>query len=232
MAAMAGHIFPPGINRRNQNMRSHAEEFVAMHLDFFAARYKTMSTVSDEASELITHGADASALAVIMARACAEGAGRDPDDPVAVIDQLLLLIECATKPAHAAFREGAKQMIKLIISQKRGRSSMPSDDFKPHLIGFLTQRARGLNKEDILRGVSWEDEQDQRHYFRLRDLQKYLDYFRMHLSQSDITSRIVALHASADPAFEPHMIMRIKRSNVHVWWVPSSVVPNYGDLPV
>jgi hypothetical protein len=101
--------------------KHHAEEFVAMHLDFYAARLKTMTNLNDEASELIRQGVDAEVLAVTTAQACARGASRDPDDAVAVIEHLILLIECATKPAHAAFREAAKRMIKVIVWQEENK---------------------------------------------------------------------------------------------------------------
>jgi hypothetical protein len=100
-------------------MKGYAEQFVAIELDFIAARHKTLSIITDEASELIAQGADASVLAVALAQACAEGAGRDPADAVALIEQLLLIVECATKPAHVMFREAAKQMIKTIIVQEK-----------------------------------------------------------------------------------------------------------------
>lgn len=102
---------------------------------------------------------------------------------------------------------------------------------------FLTNRARGTKREDLLRGVPWEDEDSQRHYFRLADLHKFLEREGLKLNRSEITHNIKRMHNSInpktglveidrtkDPEFYPKVAMRVKDRHVNAWWVPSNTI--------
>jgi hypothetical protein len=97
---------------------------------------------------------------------------------------------------------------------------------------FLTSRSRGKLKEDLLRGVPWEDEDSNRHYFSLTTLKKFLDNEGLKgkdgkpMSHFEITHRIKKLHGEAgkDETFKPHVVWTIKGKFKNYWWVPSSAI--------
>lgn len=89
---------------------------------------------------------------------------------------------------------------------------------------FLTNRARGQVKEDLLSGRPWEDEADHRHYFRLQDLQKFLRREdERGLTRGQITQKIRDM-GGADRG------LRVKEKFVNCWWVPSSAVTPTPEL--
>lgn len=115
--------------------------------------------------------------------------------------------------------------------------------FRELMETFLTNRTRGLTKEDLLRGASWEDEDGGRFYFRLADLNKFMEREGIKLSRSELTSLIKRMHNTFDDEgelvgenmankvdFNPHVGMRIKTNYVNTWWVPSSVVQRAPEL--
>ena len=90
--------------------------------------------------------------------------------------------------------------------------------FSELLSEFLTNRAKGLTKDDILSGRPWEDVDAERHYFRLSDFQKFLRREDMkELNRTQITLRIRKLEGA------DHQ-MTIKGRNVSCWFLPSMMV--------
>lgn len=91
--------------------------------------------------------------------------------------------------------------------------------FNELLEEFCTHRHKGTRKEDILLGKPWESEERKRHYFRLRDLQKFLEManFKAY-NRGKITQRIEAIGGGKD-------FFNIEGSGVNVWYVPSVFVP-------
>lgn len=88
--------------------------------------------------------------------------------------------------------------------------------FRELLATYLTNRQRGKEREDLLTGRPWEDEEHGRHYFRLSEFQRFLGREGMKkLSEhrSMITSRVVKLGGGNYP-------MTIKGRNRSFWWVP------------
>lgn len=101
--------------------------------------------------------------------------------------------------------------------------------FRELLEEFLTNRQRGEQREDILSGRPWEDEEAGLHYFRLRDLQAFLEREGLKgLARTRITRRIEALGGG-------HYQFNIKGRFTNVWYVPTSVaqeVPEVNPPPV
>ena len=89
--------------------------------------------------------------------------------------------------------------------------------FLEHLEAFLTDRNRGQTMDDLLRGAPYENEEEGRHYFRLRDLQRFLERENFKVGRSDITRRIEQL--GGDKEFR-----QVKGHGTNMWWVPSVVI--------
>ena len=99
---------------------------------------------------------------------------------------------------------------------------------------FLTNRQRGQHVEDILMGRPWEDQEAGRHYFQIKDLDKFMrregekNYTRGHM-----TTAIKKLGGDAH-------FMNIKGAGRNCWWVPSALfrpapvvsAPNIEGAPV
>ena len=91
--------------------------------------------------------------------------------------------------------------------------------FHEMLEEFLTNRTKGTRKEDILRGAPWEDEEAGRHYFRLRDLEKFLNRQGMKMGRNEIFWRL------RDDFGGGKKQMNIKgMANVNAWWVMSKYI--------
>lgn len=88
------------------------------------------------------------------------------------------------------------------------------------LTSFLTDRARGKQKEDLITGRPWEDEEHGRHYFQLTSLQKFLEregLKSLSLHRGQITTRIEKMGGG-------HQGMNIKGRFRNFWWVPIEVI--------
>jgi hypothetical protein len=101
------------------------------------------------------------------------------------------------------------------------------DRFHEMLEEFVTNRARAISKEDILAGRPWENEEDGRHYFRLKDLDKHLKRESVRdMSRSECCAWIRAFGGGERPT-------SIKGKTYRLWFVPCSAVdkPQVLDLP-
>jgi hypothetical protein len=137
-----------------------------------------------------------------------------------------------TNQMYAALRQAdwqqalieAMRDLNLIEAPKEvGRAGM----FQEQLEEFLTNRQRGAEREDILRGRPWEDEKEGKHYFQLGHLQKHLNREGdRDITRPQITERIKALGGG-------HKALNIKKKFRNVWWVPSSLFEQVeaGDVP-
>ena len=91
--------------------------------------------------------------------------------------------------------------------------------FNELLDEFLNDSHIGEKKEDILIKMPWlddtaEDPKEHRYYFRLKDLQKFLNDANFKLyTRGQLTSRLKALHGG-DAAFN------LNKKFTRVWWVP------------
>jgi hypothetical protein len=89
---------------------------------------------------------------------------------------------------------------------------------------FCTNRQRGRNREDLLLGRAWENEDEGRHYFRLKGLQDFLtskgikEYTRPQLMQfiKSFGGECTEIKAGG--------------RGVVVWWVPGSLFVNREPL--
>jgi hypothetical protein len=98
-------------------------------------------------------------------------------------------------------------------------------EFREQLSEFLTNRSRGERREDVVLGRPWQDPEDGRHYFRLRDLTKFLGREVKATvgkkSRSWITDQLEKLGGG-------HRQFKVQHKNIQVWWVPREA----GEEPV
>lgn len=94
---------------------------------------------------------------------------------------------------------------------------------------FLTNRMRGKTKEDILRGAPWEDEETGRHYFQLRDLEKFLQREGFKYDNNERARLKIRL---VDKLKGGHHDMMIKGKHRYVWWVSTSAVTEAPELDI
>jgi hypothetical protein len=91
--------------------------------------------------------------------------------------------------------------------------------FFEYLEDFVMNRHKGEQKEDILLGRPWEDQEGKRHYFRLKDLMKFLEIagFKIY-NRGQVTSRLRMI--KGDKHF-----FSIQGKGVNVWYIPSTFTP-------
>jgi hypothetical protein len=91
--------------------------------------------------------------------------------------------------------------------------------FHEMLEEFLTNRTRGVRREDLLRGAPWENEEKGRHYFRLRDLQNFLNRQGSKMGRPEITTRLREDYQGETEQF------KVKGNiNIMAWWIKSSSI--------
>lgn len=91
---------------------------------------------------------------------------------------------------------------------------------------FCTNRQRGSRREDLMVGKPWEDEETGRHYFRLRDLQRYLERENFKtLTRGALGELIKKMGGEAQQ-------MSIRGHNRHVWSVPVAALQTTPEVPV
>jgi hypothetical protein len=90
--------------------------------------------------------------------------------------------------------------------------------FREELEEFLYNRQRGRRREDLHSGRPWEDTVEQKHYFRLRDLQERLGRNPniKGLTRGQIATRIRDLGGG-------HSFFNIGGKGVNCHWVPSKI---------
>lgn len=91
--------------------------------------------------------------------------------------------------------------------------------FEELLEDFVLNKHRGETREDLLVGRPFEDTDEKRHYFRLKDLMRFLELagFKVY-NRAQVTTRLKALNG--DRGF-----FNLKGKGVNVWWIPSVFVP-------
>jgi hypothetical protein len=81
---------------------------------------------------------------------------------------------------------------------------------------FCTDRFAAQDKDEILLGKPWLDEDTGRHYFRLVDLTQHLEKNKFReLTRTQIISRIREMGGM-------HSFFNVKGRGINVWWVPQS----------
>jgi hypothetical protein len=116
--------------------------------------------------------------------------------------------------------------------QPAGLDTTREGMFREHLEDFLTDRSRGREREDILSGRPWEDEDKQRYEFRVRDVHAFLTREGMRDATRHECEQWIKNLGGGRVSESP---TTIKGKGVRLWFVPSSVVkcsppvsdPNY-----
>jgi hypothetical protein len=99
----------------------------------------------------------------------------------------------------------------------------PGGRFHEMIEDFLTNRARGIVKTDILAGRPWEDETERRHYFRIRDLEKFMEREGRRVTRGDLASKIRDMQGGSRQ-------LSIKGRSTKVWWVPCDSIQSIVEL--
>lgn len=91
--------------------------------------------------------------------------------------------------------------------------------FQEMLVEFLTNRSRGERFEDLWSGRPWENVEEGRHYFQLRNFEKFLaqEKFEPKLTRPQIGQRIRKLGG------DDHYFNQTK-PGLRTFWVPSEIV--------
>ena len=94
-------------------------------------------------------------------------------------------------------------------------------EFEDLLHSFCSERARGVEREDILQGVAvW---MDGRVYFQVKDIKKHLSVNDFnHYSSAKITLRLQNIEADK-------MFWRVKGKGLHVWSLPQQYFEGDGE---
>jgi hypothetical protein len=96
--------------------------------------------------------------------------------------------------------------------------------FRELLEEFCTNRQRGERVEDILSGRPWQSPDNERHYFRLRDLQAFLHREGLRdMQRVRVAQRLKELGGGDE-------LMEIKGRKTRTWWVPDSVLEFMPEL--
>lgn len=92
-----------------------------------------------------------------------------------------------------------------------------SGQFMEHLESFCTDRQQAQTREEIILGKPWRDEESHRIYFRIRDVQEYLDKVKFRgLTRSQMSSRIKERGGGTH-------FMNIKGRGVNLFFMPDDV---------
>ncbi len=105
-----------------------------------------------------------------------------------------------------------------VIKIETPPDSAPGGAFREELEEFLTNRQRGTRREDLHSGRPWEDVEEKRHYFRLKDLLVRLDRIQSLrvLNRGQVVTRIKDLGGG-------HHYFMINGKGVNCHWVPSTL---------
>jgi hypothetical protein len=97
-------------------------------------------------------------------------------------------------------------------------------EFLELLESFLTDRTRGLRREDLLLGHPWEDDETQRHYFRLQDLQRHRKREgAVGMTRAEVGKQIRRLGGDS-------WTINVKGHATYCWFVPSTAVRHMPEV--
>lgn len=100
--------------------------------------------------------------------------------------------------------------------------------FYERLEEFLTGRQKADTVEDLFTGRPWQDDERGRHYFRLRDLERYLKREDVRDVRGGALGRNKLARLLSNIGGECEL-MRIKHRGLRVWWVPTHVIGRSHD---
>lgn len=89
---------------------------------------------------------------------------------------------------------------------------------------FVTDKHKAENKEEILLGKPWLDEDNNRYYFRMQDLIKFLDSegFKVY-NRAQVSVRINEMKGGKH-------FFNIKEKGTNTWWVPAEIFKSTPEL--
>lgn len=101
--------------------------------------------------------------------------------------------------------------------------------FFEHIETFCTDRQQAMTKEELVLGKAWHDDETGRVYFRIRDIQEYLEKVKFRgMTRTQMTNRIRELKGG------PHFF-NVKGKGVNVFWLPAElfeIQTEAHDLPI
>lgn len=109
----------------------------------------------------------------------------------------------------------------MLVVEDAAEDTTRAGAFAEHLEDFLTNRARGERREDTFAGRPWENQEKQRHEFRMRDLHRHVTQDGMRdATRHECEQWIKALgggRVSSTPT-------TVAGKGVRLWFVPSGAV--------
>jgi hypothetical protein len=96
--------------------------------------------------------------------------------------------------------------------------------FQELLEEFCTNRRRGIQREDLLTGRPWHDEEGGRYWFRMVNFEAFWERQKVRdLSRAKVGEYVKALGGG-------HKQLRVKMKCIQTWWVPSSALELTPDV--
>lgn len=130
----------------------------------------------------------------------------------AALEQLRVLLPLYKQDAWLAKMQSSLETATVIEAP---REVSTDGAFFNHLEQFCTDRFAARERDEITLGKPWHDEDRQRYYFRLQDIEAHLEQRRFReLTRQQITSRIREMGGE-------HDFFNLRGKGVNVWWIPA-----------
>lgn len=153
-------------------------------------------------------------------------------DPRDIVEYRRFVIQCFKQlnmvfplVKQAIWQNTLREVMPRMTEKQADEDTTREGHFKELLETFLTNRMRGKVREDLLRGVPWEDEENRRRYFTMAALATFLERGMRKVDRKEIAAWIRALGG------EPQNLT-IKNRRTRCWWVPSDAVEEAPELDV
>lgn len=138
------------------------------------------------------------------------------------IAQLNMFFRPVKNPQNK-WQEALKNASHLMTEEQAPEDTTPRGRFVELLETYLTNRQRGLRKEDLLSGRPWENEDEGRHVFTMKGLTKFLNREKADMKPRDRVRWIKELGGDEQET-------TIKGKSMRLWWVPSAAVQKTPEL--
>lgn len=152
-------------------------------------------------------------------------------DPRDIVEYRRFVIQCFKQlntvfPAvkQAIWLNTLREVMPKLTEKQADEDTTRQGHFSELLETFLTNRMRGKERDDLLRGAPWEDEESRRRYFTMAAVATFLEREGMRkVDRKEIATWIRALGG------EPQNLT-IKNYRKRCWWVPSDAVEEAPEL--
>lgn len=116
--------------------------------------------------------------------------------------------------------EAMREAVRIEAPQEVGQKGQ----FNELLYEFITDRHKAEQKEELLLGRPWTDDEEGKSYFRLIDLQRYLESSNFKIyNRAQIVSRLKEL--GGDSKF-----FNLKGRGVNTWWIPADITEEMPEI--